>query len=69
MPVAFSVYFRAITVQIKDIVNAIAISIFNLVFQAENIAFVYACINVVTNKSYLQFHFHALKYQLVKAIL
>lgn len=47
----------------------IANSIFNLVFQVENIAFVYACINVVTNKSHLQFHFHALKYQLVKAIL
>ena len=69
MPIVFSVYFRAITVQIKNIVNAIAISIFNLVFQAENIAFVYACINVVTNKSHWQFHFHALKYQLVKAIL
>ena len=69
MPIAFSVYFRTITAQIKDIINAIAISIFNLVFQAENIAFVYACINVVTNKSHLQFHFHALKYQLVKAIL
>ena len=69
MPIVFSVYFRAITVQIKNIVNAIATSIFNLVFQAENIAFVYACINVVTNKSHLHFHFHTLKYQLVKAIL